>query len=92
MKNSDRKLIGLLWIVIAVLLVGVVAITLMLLNHANQADKNANDLKGSNESYKRQVEQLRAERTAKPTPTYTAIPSPPSAATPTPSPAAKTKP
>jgi hypothetical protein len=90
MKDSNRKLIPLLWTVIIVLVIGASVGGYMLLQHANNVDQKNVEVGGNNDSLRRQLDQAKAQlaATPTPTPTPTATPvptiTPKAVATPTP--------
>jgi flagellar basal body-associated protein FliL len=90
MRDSSRKVIVLLWIVIAVLVIGGGIGGYLLFNHANSLDQTNTELSGNNDSLKRQLDQAKAQLAATPTPspvaTPTPTPTPKAAVTPTPTP------
>jgi len=86
MRESNRKLITLLWTVIVVLLIGAGVGGYLLVRHANDLDQTNTELGGNNDSLRRQLDQAKAQLAATPTPTPTPI------ATPTPVPTATPKP
>ncbi len=93
MKDSSRKIIALLWTVIAVLVIGGAIGGYLLFNHANNLDQTNSELSGNNDSLKRQLEQVKARLAATPAPTPSPLPTPGPTATPkavaTPTPAPK---
>lgn len=81
--RRESKLIGLLWTVIIVLIIGAAAATIMLVRHSNDLDVTNSQLTGDNDSLRRQLKE------AKTSPTPTAVPLPTAVqSTPTPSPTA----
>jgi hypothetical protein len=80
--NSQRKLIYLLWTVIAVLVIGGIIGGYLLVSKANDLDTTNQELSGSNDSLRRQLEQAKA--TPSPTETPAASPTPTAVVTPTP--------
>ena len=76
MKDSSRKIIALLWTVIAVLVIGGVVGGYLLLNHSNSLDQTNSVLSGNNDSLKRQLEQAKDRLAATPTPTPSPLPTP----------------
>ncbi len=86
MKESNRKLIALLWTVIIVLLIGAGVGGYLLVRHVSDLDQTNTELGGNNDSLRRQLDQAKAQLAATPTPAPTPI------APPTPVPTATPKP
>jgi outer membrane murein-binding lipoprotein Lpp len=84
MRDSNRKIIVLQWIVIAVLALGAAAGAFLLLTHADNVDTTNSQLNGDVDSLHRQVDQLKAQLAATPTPTPTPLATPAPSPTPTP--------
>ena len=85
MLTPTRKLVYLLWSVIAALLLGFIFGGFLLLRHANNIDQANTQLNGDNASLRRQIQEVKAAST----PTPTSTPAPASVATPSPIPASK---
>jgi hypothetical protein len=80
MHDRNKNLVTLLWTVIGVLVVGMIFITILLLNHASSVDQVNSSLKGNNDSLHKQLEQVRASSTPEPPALPQGIPpSPPKA-------------
>jgi ABC-type Na+ efflux pump permease subunit len=87
MSASDRKLIYLLWTVIAVLVIGFIIGGLIVMKHMGDIEQTKINVGGDNASLKRQVQQLKAAASATPSGTPLATPEPtatPATSTPTP--------
>ena len=89
MHNADRKLIYLLWTVIAALVVGLVIGGFIIIRHVNNLEQVNTNVGGDNDSLKRQVQQLKAAAAATPTPTATPLATPEPSAAPAPAPTPK---
>src|SRR4051812_13216331 len=84
--NSNRKLVYLLWLVIAVLIVGTAVGGYLLVRHTNDVDQANEELTNSNASPRRQLQEPRAtpSPTPPPPPRPLATPEPTPSPTPTP--------
>jgi hypothetical protein len=74
--ESNRKLIYMLWAVIAVLIIGTAIGGYMLVRYANDVDQANSELNSSNESLRRQLQEAKATPTPAPTPSALATPEP----------------
>jgi hypothetical protein len=89
---ENRKLIFMLWIVIAILVLGGGIGGYLLVRHANDIDQTNSELTGNNDSLKRQLQQAKATPTPSPTPSALATPEPTASPSPTVTPKATASP
>ena len=92
MKDPNRKLIILLWIVVAVLVVGSVIGGLMLVHKTDDLNSTNSSLSDDNAHLRSQLQNAQASASASPTPSLTpdATPEPSASVTPAPNPASVT--
>lgn len=83
--RDSRKLVMLLWSVIAVLVIGCGVGGYLLAHKVDQLSTDNTDLSDSNDSLRQALSSARAELSASPTPSPSATPKASASATPTPS-------
>ena len=76
MREPSRKLVYLLWTVIAVLIIGAFIGGIMLMNRANALDQSNTLLTGDNDSLRRQLKEAKTVPAATPSPVATPTPTP----------------